>query len=568
MLNKLRNRLDQFILGRGYRPSIQNQKLSLLLGQLAILSLIISLVYVVSDTLIGVTDYRLVFVLMGITSVLVFILNRSGWYFLAATILILATNFIIYIFSAAQLENQSVQMFFTLVAVSGLALFSGKKMLRFLILLLPLILFLTCNFFPFSLLPQIEMTAEAIKVDYYVNVITAFCGVILVVSFLINNNSRSESLLLKNEAELVAIRKRYELAIKGSRAGIWEYDILSDEIYNSPVWKAMLGFREDEFSSINLKSFMDRVHPEDKDKVANAAQAHLYNKMPYLLEFRLIKEDGSILWVLDSGQAVWDEQGNPTKMVGSIVDIGERRKAEEKIIEQNVLLAKANKELDRFVYSASHDLRSPLSSILGLINLMEKANDKNEAQTYLGLMRGRIKVLDDFIKEIVSYSQNARLEVENKTFNLHRFATEVVDNLKFAEEAKDLDIVINCPMDLMVYTDARRLNVILNNLIGNAIKYKDASKLKPFVVIDAKSISSGCEICIKDNGIGISENHLPKIFDMFYRASDKSYGSGLGLYIVKETMEKMGGTISVESQHHQGSLFKLSLVSVNGVHTV
>jgi PAS domain S-box-containing protein len=561
MLDKTKIWFEKLILGKVIDLTQKKQKRALLLGQLCILVTIISFVYVIFD-LISVMDYYyIVFAILFCVSILTFILNRQGRFNIAAILMVLVGNFVIYVFASSEVNNPSAQLFFILSAVGGLALFSDKKALSYFSVLLPMALFLLTNLFDFSILPRYVLTKEYLKVDYYVNDITSFAGIVLVVVFLIRNNLRTENQLLKNEEELIKIRKRYELAIKGSRAGIWEWDIKSGIVYNSPVWKQMLGYDENELNSMTLEKFLSIVHPDDREITGKAVQAHLSKKEPYLLEFRMLRKDGTILWVLDSGQAVWSEKGEPVQMVGSIMDIGERKEAAEKIIEQNNLLAKANAELDRFVYSASHDLRSPLSSVLGLINLTEKANEPKEVLQYLAMMKNRIKVLDDFIKEIVLYSQNTRLELNFEQLNLRAMVHETAEGLKFAEEAQGLDIQIDCPVDFSVYADARRLSVVLNNLVSNAIKYKDSSKRSQWVKIEVAKIQGGWEIAVKDNGVGIKQEHLPKIFDMFYRASEKSYGSGLGLYIVKETLNKMGASISVESEYEKGSTFKINLMT-------
>jgi PAS domain S-box-containing protein len=565
MLDGIKTWSSEFILGGMSHASQKDQKRALLLGQLLLLQLMISLVYIVYDLVNKIKDFQFVFIALAVASIFIFILNRNEKFTLSAILLILTVNMTIYLFAASRLNNKSAQLFYILSAVGGLALFNDKKRLGYFAILLPIVLFLICNLIDFSVLPKTTMDEIFLRDSYYINVITSFAGVMLIVTFLIRNNQRAEAQLLKNEEELLKSRKRYELAIKGSRAGIWEWDIESGAVYNSPVWKTMLGYHESELENMTLDKFLSMVHPEDREKAGMAVQSHLRHEGPYLAEFRMIRKDQSIFWVSDSGQAVWNEQGNPQQMVGSIVDISERKEAAEKIVEQNTMLAKANTELDRFVYSASHDLRSPLSSLLGLINLAEKATEMKDAHEYLGMMKGRIKVLDEFIKEIVSYSQNARLALELKMLNLHALVTESVDSLKFAAEAQGLDIQINCPIDFKVYADARRLQVVLNNLLGNAIKYKDPFKESQWVQLEAKEISTGWEIVVRDNGIGIKEEHLQKIFNMFYRASEKSSGSGLGLYIVRETLNKMGGDITVQSELGIGSTFKISLAAHNHI---
>ncbi len=234
-------------------------------------------------------------------------------------------------------------------------------------------------------------------------------------------------------------------------------------------------------------------------------------------------------------------------------------KAEKELSFNNQLLIKANRELDRFVYSASHDLRAPLSSLLGLIEISQRTNDAEEIKHCLSLMKVRVADLDSFIKDIIDYSRNTRQEVRTENFNLLELTKEVADGLKFGSGMEDIFIKYAIDPALMVITDRSRLKVVMNNLIGNALKYSSPYKEDQLISIEGKIEDNRLKIKIEDNGIGIAEEHQPKIFDMFYRASEKSKGSGLGLYIVKETLDKLNGTIQVTSSLGQGSAFHIEV---------
>lgn len=234
-------------------------------------------------------------------------------------------------------------------------------------------------------------------------------------------------------------------------------------------------------------------------------------------------------------------------------------KTEKELLQNNQLLTKTNQELDRFVYSASHDLRAPLTSVLGLIELSQKSKDSEEIQLCLEMMKSRIADLDAFIKEIIDYSRNARQEIRLEDFNLHELAEEVADGLRHGNGMESILIQYDIPQDLTVTTDRSRLKVILNNLIGNALKYSNPYQEAPVVSVKAGMKDHHLKIQVEDNGIGISKEHLPKIFEMFYRASEKSQGSGLGLYIVKETLDKLKGNIQVKSTYGHGSTFSVEV---------
>lgn len=234
-------------------------------------------------------------------------------------------------------------------------------------------------------------------------------------------------------------------------------------------------------------------------------------------------------------------------------------KIEKELSQNNQLLLKANRELDRFVYSASHDLRAPLSSLLGLIEISQRTNDPEEVKYCLRLMKERVDDLDSFIQEIIDYSRNTRQELRLEIFNLLELIREVTDNLKFGHGMENIFIKYDVPPDLTIQSDRSRLKVILSNLVGNALKYSNPQHHEQTVIIKARKENRELRMSIEDNGIGISEEHLPRIFEMFYRASEKSQGSGLGLYIVWETLTKLDGKIAVKSTVGKGSVFELLL---------
>jgi signal transduction histidine kinase len=234
-------------------------------------------------------------------------------------------------------------------------------------------------------------------------------------------------------------------------------------------------------------------------------------------------------------------------------------KTEQELSMNNLLLTKANRELDRFVYSASHDLRAPLSSLLGLIELSQRTQDTDEIKYCLTMMKARVGDLDAFIKDIIDYSRNTRLEICAEDFNLLELAKEVTDGLKFGSGMEEIFIKYEIDPTLVVTSDRSRLKVILNNLIGNALKYSNPERNDQTVSVAGIVENKTLKISIKDNGIGIAPEHQPKIFEMFYRASEKSQGSGLGLYIVKETLDKLNGEIAVSSSLGQGSTFRLQI---------
>ena len=226
---------------------------------------------------------------------------------------------------------------------------------------------------------------------------------------------------------------------------------------------------------------------------------------------------------------------------------------------KNEELQKANDELDRFVYSTSHDLRAPLTTLLGLLDLTKSSDNNEEKIKYAEMMTSRIHEMEGFIREITDYSRNTRLEINHEKVNIKEVIKKLEESFLILANNAKVKLSHDLPKDLEVETDGIRLNVILNNLIANGIKYHDPSKDDRYVKISASNEGNSLIIEIEDNGIGISKDYKDKIFDMFFRASDKSTGSGLGLYIVQETLGKIGGTISFDSKQRVGSKFTIKL---------
>lgn len=235
------------------------------------------------------------------------------------------------------------------------------------------------------------------------------------------------------------------------------------------------------------------------------------------------------------------------------------RQNELQMRNQNVQLEKANAELDRFVYSASHDLRAPLSSITGIIYLTSKTESVDELRMYLQLIQGRVTVLNKFITDIIQYSRNTRIEVTRETIDLAEIVNEIVEGFRFSEGVERIEFKMLVPTGIKLTTDAVRLRIVLNNLVSNAVRYHDKQKENQFIEIDYRSGNPHLEILVRDNGQGIRPEHVDKIFDMFYKTTSSTGGSGLGLYIAREAATRMSGNISVQSVYGKGSTFSLLL---------
>ncbi|HHL52665.1 MAG TPA: PAS domain S-box protein, partial [Flammeovirgaceae bacterium] len=246
-----------------------------------------------------------------------------------------------------------------------------------------------------------------------------------------------------------------------------------------------------------------------------------------------------------------------TEVIVINLDISRIKETEQKLKEKNEQLVKLNEELDRFVYSASHDLRAPLASLLGLIDLAKREEHNDTTDHYLELMTRSINTMDSFIADITNYSRNLRLQTSFEKIDFDKLFNESFEHVRFMMpgEAKK-SISITGKHDF--YSDYSRLKMVFNNLISNSIRYKSPNRT-PHIKLQVKVSPTEAHIALSDNGIGIEAQYLEKVFEMFFRANDKNTGSGLGLFIVKEIIEKLGGKIGIESTPNKGTTVHIDL---------
>jgi len=232
---------------------------------------------------------------------------------------------------------------------------------------------------------------------------------------------------------------------------------------------------------------------------------------------------------------------------------------EDRVKERTEFLSKANQELDMFIYSISHDIRAPLASIQGLINVIELHPESKDE--YIKLIANNVKQLDYFIEEMLEYTRNTKRELHYEVIDMETLVNSVFDEIKFLPGAEGVSAILDIQNGVPVVTDRTRLFVVLRNIISNAVKYKDHNKNHSFVKVISVPQKEKVTITIEDNGVGISNEHLDKIYTMFYRANENSKGSGLGLFIVKEILDNMEGTIQARSEPRKGTTFRIEFAN-------
>ena len=225
---------------------------------------------------------------------------------------------------------------------------------------------------------------------------------------------------------------------------------------------------------------------------------------------------------------------------------------------QNRELKKLNGELDRFIYSAAHDLKSPLASLTGLVHLAKLEINSEEHEHYFERMEHSIGKLESFIKDITDYAKNKRQQLKIEVIDLEKLLEGALFDLQFLPQSKRIQPFLRVS-GFGLQSDRTRLEIVIKNVLSNAYRYYDSTKKSNYIFIEATQTNDTMTLDIMDNGIGIGEEHLSKIFDMFYRAVDTSHGTGIGLFLVKESVKMLRGKISVKSSLGEWTRFTISL---------
>ena len=249
----------------------------------------------------------------------------------------------------------------------------------------------------------------------------------------------------------------------------------------------------------------------------------------------------------------WDEFELENAIQNAYEIFVTRDKLSKKIDE----LQKINDELNRFVYSTSHDLRSPLASVMGILNLAKMEQSVEDPNGYLGMIETCVNKMDTFIQKIIEYYKSIRVEEENTKIDFNVLLDESIKLVKMQKPG--IEYILNIDQQAEFINDAFRVSVIVDNLISNAVKYQKPTEKNPKIEITVRTTKEKASIKIEDNGIGILDQHLNSIFKMFFRSNHSVNGLGIGLYIVKEALTRIGGDITVNSTYGGGTAFNLEI---------
>ena len=327
----------------------------------------------------------------------------------------------------------------------------------------------------------------------------------------------------------------------------------------------LTGYKPSELIHNNLVAFEEIIHENDREKIREIVKNALDVRNKYETQYRIITKSGKIKWVWEKAHGIFDVNGDLMYVEGFIMDITERVKAEELVNKQVDELRRINEELERFSYTVSHDLRSPLVTIKGFLGLLrEDIRDGNLQETEESMMRieSATDKMQQLLEDLLQLSRVGRIVKPYERFSMSTAANEAKELLFGLINEKKCDIEIQEDMPV-VWADRSRTRELYQNLIENAIKFSKPGE-KPEIKVYSTNRDDKTVFCVHDNGIGIPKEYHERIFGLFNKLDSNSQGTGVGLSLVKHIVEKHKGTIWVESDgYNTGTLFCFTLNTEN-----
>ncbi|RLD90829.1 MAG: hypothetical protein DRJ09_03045 [Bacteroidetes bacterium] len=373
----------------------------------------------------------------------------------------------------------------------------------------------------------------------------------------------------KNIEELVKKSKqRFELAMKASNDGLYDWDLVTNKIYYSPRWKSILGYQDHELSN-NIETWNNLTDQKSRDASLLRLKEAVENKTDhYNVEFKMKHKDGHWVPILSRAHIIFDQQGKAIRAVGTHFDLTEQIKAQEKI---KTALKKAE-ESDRlksaFLANMSHEIRTPMNGILGFTSLLEEQNlPQDKINRYVKIINRSGNRLLNIINNLIDISkiEARQMEVSLETYDLNEQLHYLFEFFKPETDKKNLMLSVSPDVKnkpLLINSDKEKVYAILTNLVKNSIKYTHKGEIKFGYVLKEDGRDRVIEFFVKDTGIGILPDRQEAVFDRFVQADiedKKAYeGAGLGLAISKAYVEMLGGKIWLDSDE-TGTRFYFTL---------
>jgi signal transduction histidine kinase len=367
--------------------------------------------------------------------------------------------------------------------------------------------------------------------------------------------------------EIEARDARLELMLAASGTGFWEWDIATGELVWSDAIFAQHGLAPGG-DPPPFEAYLQMLHPDDRAGFQRAIAEALADERPFDTEFRIVWSDGSIHWTRGSARVFRDQDGQPVRMLGTGQDITERRRIED---ERDELLAEERRAAEfreAFIDVISHELRTPVTTILGAAQILarsERARDGSPRDSLLDDIHLEAERLHRLVEDllVLTRAERGRLVIDAEPLAVQRLVERVVAGI--GPELPTIDITVDVPVGLPIVSgEATYVEQVLRNLLGNAAKYSPAGTA---VTVQATRQGDGVALRVLDSGPGIPEGSETRLFDLFYRSPELARvvaGSGIGLFVCKSLVEAMGGRIWAARRPQGGAEFGFSLRILHG----
>ncbi|GAB4517939.1 MAG: hypothetical protein Tsb0010_02120 [Parvularculaceae bacterium] len=362
-----------------------------------------------------------------------------------------------------------------------------------------------------------------------------------------------EQKVIRRTRALQRERERFELAVRGSAVGIWDWNLETNEIYMSPRYAELMGYFDYDIFVQSPDTFLKAIHPQDRPAVEKAQSDHIHERIPYDVNFRLKRRDGQYRWFNSRGQALWNEDGKAVRMAGSINDIDDLVRSQE-------AAEQANRLKSEFLANMSHEIRTPMNGVMGMCQLLARTKLDEKQKKYANSILLSAKNLLTIINDVLDISkiESGLLKLDIEELSIEKLVAEAISMVEGVAAQKNikLDATIEESCKRSVLGGVDRLRQILINLLGNAIKFTDEGGVSLTV-----SEADGGVMCfsVADTGPGIPQDQQAAIFERFRQVDGSNTrthgGAGLGLAISKELVELMGGEIGVDSKPGEGATF-------------
>jgi PAS domain S-box-containing protein len=356
-------------------------------------------------------------------------------------------------------------------------------------------------------------------------------------------------------------QEQLQISVDGSELALWDWNLKTGEVSVNERWANIVGYTKAELNPISIQTWDKLIHPDDSEVSSEAIDRHIRNETPIMeAEVRMKHKEGHWVWILDRGKVIeWDEDGSAVRMAGTHLDITKRKVME---LEREHLLAelvRSNNELKQFSFIISHNLRGPLASMRGLLNLMreEPIPDGNLSELINGFEISTKQLTDTIqtLNEILVIRNTGALELKSIRFD--RILNNVLDDHSYLIQEMDIEWDVDFEQAPSITFNEAYLHSILLNLISNGIKYR-SPKRNLLLSLRTHIDESGIVLTFSDNGLGLDvTNKKDTLFGLYQRFHSDVDGKGLGLYMTRAQIEALGGTILVDGAVDQGLTFTI-----------